>query len=119
VTPGAAGLKGPEKGSPGYPRLGLNPEAASPKGADAARGAILPRVFPDDPARPYFGLPQRIKAAARAYCDPPQGHFPSTLGPAVHAICQRCAAYRHRVAALACTDSGWPENLRTAWPWRP
>ena len=108
--PGAAGLKGPKKGSQGHPRLGLNPEAAGPKGADAARGAILPRVFPDDPARPYFWLPQRIEAAASTYCERHGVTFDHLLAQQLTRFVND-GAYQRRLAAWACTDSGWPEDL--------
>jgi hypothetical protein len=110
VIPGAAGVKGRKTGSPGHPRVGLNPEAAGPKGADAARGAILPRMFPDDPARPYFWLPQRIEAAARAYCERRGVTFDQLLAQQLTRFISD-AAYRHRMAEWACTDTGWPEDL--------
>ena len=110
MTPGAAGLKGPKKGSPGHPRKGLHPEAAGPKGADAARGAILPTVFPDDPARPYFWLPRRIEAAARAYGERHGVTFDQLLAQQLTRFI-RDGAYRHRLAEWACTDTGWPEDL--------
>jgi hypothetical protein len=110
VTPGAAGLKGREKGPQGHPRLGFNPEAAGPKGAGFARGAILPRVFPDDPARPYFWLPHRIAGTARAYCERHGVRFDQLLAQQLTRFISD-GAYRHRMAEWACTDSGWPEDL--------
>jgi hypothetical protein len=70
----------------------------------------LPRVFPDDPARPYFWLPQRIEAAVSAYCERHGVTYDQLLAEQFTRFASD-AAYRHRIAALACADTGWPEDL--------
>ena len=70
----------------------------------------MPRVFPDDPARPYFWLPRRIEAAARAYCERRGVTFDHLLAQQLTRFAND-TVYRHRMTALACTDAGWPEDL--------
>ena len=67
-------------------------------------------MFPDDPARPYFWLPQRIEAAAKAYCERHGVTFDQLLAQQLARFISD-AAYRHRMAELARADTGWPEVL--------
>ena len=67
-------------------------------------------MFPDDPARPYFWLPQRIEAAASTYCERHGVTFDHLLAQQLTRFAND-GACRHRLAAWACTDSGWPEDL--------
>ena len=67
-------------------------------------------MFPDDPAPPYFWLPQRIESAARAYCERHGVTFDHLLAQQLTRFAND-GAYQRRMAAWACTDSGWPEDL--------
>ena len=67
-------------------------------------------MFPDDPARPYFWLPQRIEAAASTYCERHGVTFDHLLAQQLTRFAND-TVYRHRMTVLACTDAGWPEDL--------
>ena len=72
-------------------------------------------MFPDDPARPYFWLPQGIEAAASTYCQRHGVTFDHLLAQQLTRFANN-AAYRRRMAAWACADTGWPEDLADCLP---